>query len=56
MALLRQTPSVKATMFAVLKAHSVLDEHRDPFAGSQRYHLSLVTPNSDDCRIVVDGQ
>src|SRR4030095_3496830 len=29
--------------------------HRDPFAGSLRYHLGLVTPNADACRIFVDG-
>jgi beta-hydroxylase len=53
--LLRQTPSVKAAMFTVLQPHSTLGEHRDPFAGSLRYHLGLVTPNSDDCAIYVDG-
>jgi beta-hydroxylase len=54
--LLRRTPSVKAAMFAVLAPGSELGPHRDPFAGSLRYHLGLVTPNSDDCRIFVDGQ
>ena len=55
-ALLRQTPSVKAAMFAVLAPNSRLGEHRDPFAGSVRYHLGLVTPNSEDCAIWVDGE
>jgi beta-hydroxylase len=32
-----------------------LGAHRDPFAGSLRYHLGLVTPNSDKCHIFVDG-
>lgn len=54
-ALLKQAPSVKAAMFTVLQPGSVLGQHRDPFAGSLRYHLGLVTPNSDDCRIFVDG-
>ena len=54
--LLKQTPSVKAAMFASLPAGSELKPHRDPFAGSLRYHLGLVTPNSDDCYILVDGQ
>lgn len=31
-------------------------QDRDPFAGSLRYHLGLLTPNSERCRIVVDGQ
>jgi len=30
--------------------------HRDPYAGSLRYHLGLATPNSPDCYIEVDGQ
>ena len=54
--LLKKTPSVKAAMFTVLAPGSRLGEHRDPFAGSVRYHLGLVTPNSDDCCIWVDGQ
>ena len=54
-ALLRQVPSVKAAMFTSLPPGAHLPMHRDPFAGSLRYHLGLITPNSDDCRIFVDG-
>jgi beta-hydroxylase len=43
-------------MFALLPPGSKLGRHRDPFAGSLRYHLGLATPNSDDCRIWVDGE
>ena len=42
-------------MFALLPPGGHLNPHRDPFAGSLRYHLGLITPNSDDCRIFVDG-
>ena len=55
-ALLEKIPTVKAAMFAMLPPGAKLGRHRDPFAGSLRYHLGLVTPNSDDCRIYVDGQ
>ena len=55
-ALLNAIPSVKAAMFATLAPHSKLNPHRDPFAGSLRYHLGLITPNSRDCRIFVDGE
>jgi beta-hydroxylase len=55
-ALLKSIPSVKAAMFALLPPGSKLNPHRDPFAGSLRYHLGLITPNSDDCRIFVDGE
>ena len=54
--LLRGLPNVKAAMFAVLPAGSELLMHRDPYAGSLRYHLGLITPNSENCHIVVDGQ
>jgi beta-hydroxylase len=54
--LLKKLPDVKAAMFVVLPAGSDLPEHRDPYAGSLRYHLGLITPNSEECRIVVDGQ
>jgi beta-hydroxylase len=55
-ALLRAIPSVKAAMFAELPPGGKLNRHRDPFAGSLRYHLGLVTPNNDRCFIEVDGQ
>lgn len=54
--LLKNTPNIKAAMFAVLPAGSQLMQHRDPYAGSLRYHLGLITPNSEQCYIVVDGQ
>lgn len=54
-ALLEELPSVRAAMFVRMAPRSRLPTHRDPFAGSLRYHLGLRTPNSDDCRISVDG-
>jgi len=55
-ALLRSVPTVRAALFALLPAGGKLTEHRDPYAGSLRYHLGLITPNSDACRIFVDGE
>ncbi|PKO42298.1 MAG: aspartyl beta-hydroxylase [Betaproteobacteria bacterium HGW-Betaproteobacteria-3] len=55
-ALVNQVPGVKAAMFTLLPAGAHLNPHRDPFAGSLRYHLGLVTPNADSCHIVVDGE
>jgi beta-hydroxylase len=49
-------PTVHGAMFAMLPPGAKLGAHRDPFAGSLRYHLGLVTPNSEDCFIVVDGE
>ena len=54
--LVNAIPSVKAAMFALLPPDSKLNPHRDPFAGSLRYHLGLITPNANSCRIFVDGQ
>lgn len=54
--LLGRIPDIKAAMFATLAPHSKLNPHRDPFAGSLRYHLGLITPNSAQCRIFVDGE
>ena len=55
-AMLESIPSVKGAMFAMLPPEAKLVKHRDPYAGSLRYHLGLVTPNSEDCCIYVDGQ
>ena len=54
--LVNSIPGLNAAMFALLPPGAVLGRHRDPFAGSLRYHLGLVTPNSDQCAIWVDGQ
>ncbi|KVG29778.1 lipid A hydroxylase LpxO [Burkholderia diffusa] len=54
--ILSRIPSIKAAMFAQLPPRGKLGLHRDPYAGSLRYHLGLDTPNDDACRIVVDGE
>jgi len=55
-ALVESIPSINAAMFTVLPPGARLVKHRDPFAGSLRYHLGLMTPNSPDCFIEVDGE
>jgi beta-hydroxylase len=55
-ALLSQIPSIKAAMFASLPPGATLVKHRDPFAGSLRYHLGLECPGHADCAIYVDGE
>ena len=54
--LLKSIPSVYGALFASLPPGAKLGLHRDPYAGSLRYHLGLITPNSDACSITVDGQ
>ncbi|EMU9290190.1 aspartyl/asparaginyl beta-hydroxylase domain-containing protein, partial [Acinetobacter baumannii] len=55
-ALLKTLPTIKAAMFTELAPDSRLVRHRDPYAGSLRYHLGLITPNDDRCFIDVDGE
>lgn len=55
-ALLQTIPGVKAAMFTELPPGSRLVRHRDPYAGSLRYHLGLSTPNAEGCYIDVDGE
>lgn len=54
--LLKSVSCVKAAMFTLLPKNGQLKPHRDPYAGSLRYHLGLITPNSEQCRIYVDGE
>lgn len=54
--LLKQIPNINAAMFTQLPPGGRLVKHRDPYAGSVRYHLGLVTPNSEHCCIYVDGK
>lgn len=54
--LLNSVASVKGAMFAMLPPGARLVKHRDPYAGSLRYHLGLTTPNSKECFISVDGE
>jgi beta-hydroxylase len=55
-ALLKQVPEVKAAMFTELPPGARLNEHRDPYAGSLRYHLGLSTPNDDRAFINVNTE
>lgn len=54
-ALLKDISGIHGAMFTLLPKGGQLKPHRDPYAGSLRYHLGLITPNSEKCRIYVDG-
>lgn len=54
--LLAGLPTIKAAMFAELPDGATLGKHRDPYAGSLRYHLGLVAPGDERCFIDVDGE
>ncbi len=53
--LLSRARSLNGAMFALLPVGSELTRHADPMACSMRYHLGLVTPNSEKCFINIDG-
>jgi len=54
--ILRSVPDIHCASFTLLPAGGTIGKHRDPLAGSLRYHLGLVTPNSEKCTIWVDGE
>jgi beta-hydroxylase len=55
--LVNAIPTVKGAMFANLPSGGRLVQHRDPYAGSLRYHLGLVVPKTPgECRIFIDGE
>lgn len=56
LALIQRCPNIKAAMFVNLPPGARLVKHRDPYAGSIRYHLGLKTPESEECYIDVDGE
>ncbi len=43
----KKVQCIKAAMFAELPPKGKLNPHRDPFAGSPRYHPTLNAPISD---------
>jgi beta-hydroxylase len=52
--LVNAIPTVKGAMFASLPPGGRLVQHRDPYAGSLRYHLGLQVPQSPgECRIFI---
>lgn len=54
-AIIESLPDVKIAMFSVLKPGAKILPHRGLYKGCLRYHLGLVTPNSNDCFISVNN-
>jgi beta-hydroxylase len=54
-AVLDAIPTIRSAMFTILAPGGRLDRHHDPVASSLRYHLGLLTPNSDKCALLLDG-
>jgi beta-hydroxylase len=54
-AIVDSIPAIRSAMFTVLPPGARLGRHHDPVASSLRYHLGLLTPNSDKCALTLDG-
>jgi len=55
MKLIDQIPSMRVALFACLNPGKKIKNHHDPFAFTLRYSLGLVTPNSDQSGIIING-
>jgi beta-hydroxylase len=55
-AVLQRISAIRSAMFVVLPPGARLGRHHDPLATSLRYHIGLVTPNSEKCALTLDGQ
>jgi beta-hydroxylase len=53
--LMEEMPNVKIAMISVLKPGAKILPHKGPYRGCLRLHMGLLTPNSDDCFISIDG-
>jgi beta-hydroxylase len=54
-AIVDSIPAIRSALFTVLPPGARLGRHHDPVASSLRYHLGLLTPNSDKCALTLDG-
>lgn len=53
---LERIPAIRSAMFVVLPPGGRIGRHHDPLATSLRYHIGLVTPNSEKCALELDGR
>jgi aspartyl/asparaginyl beta-hydroxylase (cupin superfamily) len=51
--LLARIPGMKTAMFSILAPGKHIPEHRGPYNGVLRYHLGLIVPEPEMCRIRV---
>jgi beta-hydroxylase len=54
--ILEKIPAIRSAMFVVLPPGGRIGRHHDPLATSLRYHIGLITPNSEKCALMLDGQ
>lgn len=54
--IIEKLPNVKIAMFSVLKPGTKISRHNGYYRGCIRFHMGLITPNSHDCFISIDGK
>ena len=52
--IINSLPNIKLAMISLLEPGTKIYPHKGPYKGLLRYHLGLITPNSDDCFISVN--
>lgn len=55
-ALLERIPGMTSAFFSILMPRKHLPAHRGPYAGVLRYHLGLIVPHPEGCRIRVANE
>jgi ornithine lipid ester-linked acyl 2-hydroxylase len=55
-ALLGRIDGMKSAFYSIMLPHKYLPPHRGPYAGVLRYHLGLIVPDVQRCRIRVGNQ
>ena len=53
---LQKIPGVQSALFSILAPGVHLARHEGPFAGVLRYHLGVIVPTGEGCRISVDDE
>lgn len=54
--IVQSMPNIQTAMISVLKPGAKIVPHKGPYNGCIRLHMGLITPNSDDCFINLDGK
>lgn len=54
--IIQSMPNIQTAMISVLKPGAKIVPHKGPYSGCIRLHMGLITPNSDDCFINLDGK
>ena len=54
--IIQSMPNIQTAMISVLKPGAKIVPHKGLYSGCIRLHMGLITPNSDECFINLDGK